>query len=142
VSRFDQPRVVENVRVSYTVAPPQQSDTRARSVVSERVRCGRQDQRVEMRTEVSHALRGHPVRCDRANYYGMPTGPFVVLRAPGNGRQIVALRRMARTPEAPKLPQHPVGPVATGPYKGRLGPRWPASAGALDYGFAATSRNR
>jgi hypothetical protein len=122
---------------------------------------------VEMRTEVSHALRGHPVRCDRANYYGMPTGPFVVLQAASKGRRIVALRRIGRTREVPMLPQHPVGPVATGPYQGRLGPRppasvttdnagrdgglghqgrlasrWPDSAGALDYGFAATSRNR
>jgi hypothetical protein len=38
---------------------------------------------MEMRTEVSHALRGHPVRCDRANYYGMPAGPLVLLRAAG-----------------------------------------------------------
>ncbi len=40
------------------------------------------------------------------------------------------------------LPQHPAGPVATGPYKGR--PRVEAAglSRALDYGFAATSRNR
>ena len=109
--------------------------------MSERVRYGWQDQRVEMRTEVSHALRGHPVRCDRANYYGMPTGPLAVLRVARTGRRIVAPQSMARTREVPMLPQHPVGPVATDPYQGRLRSRRPASARTLDYGFATTSRN-
>jgi hypothetical protein len=87
-----------------------------------------------MRTEVSHALRGHPVRCDRANYYGMPTDLGSVLQAARTGRRIIALQRMARTPEVPKLPQHPVGPVATGPYQGRLGSRRSASVTRDDSG--------
>ena len=95
---------------------------------------------MEMRTEVSHALRGHPVRCDRTNYYGMPTGPFAVLRAAERTAKRRAAAHGVHAGGADVTAAS--GGAGRDPPTGTARVRRPASAAALDYGFAATSRNR